>query len=523
MFATDSTLYIGTLGGLNFFKNGIVSISKNKIFGESQVVGMVEESPGVMWFSVKNSGLFRWQKKNGHLLQIGRTDGLQSNFIHTLKVDEKKNLFAASSAGLDKISFQKENQFQITNFTRQHGFFGVTPSFYNSFIENGELVYSTARGIVRYNDLPIHTAKPSTPAFIFSEIKVNGRPLESDTTADYILVLNTGKQEFSHKQNNLAFTIAVNSTKHQQLYTRYKLTHFDKKWSVPAKISEIIYTNLPPGKYDLNVAFSPDGKTWSDSFRYPFIIHSPYWKKWWFYILIVLAVVLIARTIYILMLRSKIRKVMEKEKYKKELLDQMRKDMAMDFHDELGNQLASLRVYANMMSIKLKNKTPELSKLIQNIEGSSDKLFQGTKDFIWFISPQSDGLFEIYTYLKDFGEDLFSNVNISFYANFAIPSEHIHLLSGWSRHIVLIFKEAMTNTLKHSTTASATLDFRMNGDDIEIAFTDNGKGFIQNDKPGRGVQNMKKRAAAMNAELQIETSDNGVKVSLQLNVPSNLK
>jgi ligand-binding sensor domain-containing protein/signal transduction histidine kinase len=521
MFASDSTLYIGTFLGLDLYKKGVVSRSGNKVFRESQVVGMVEESPGLIWFSLKNAGLLRWQKNTNDFLYIGRRDGLQSDFIHTLNFDKHKNVFAASSAGLDKISFTGGKEWEITSFNRQQGFYGVTPSFYNSFFEDSELLYGTAKGILRYNHLPVSAAKLSVPPFVFREIKVNGKHLELDTVADYISALNTAKPELSYKENNLAFTLSVNSTQSQQLYTRFQLAGFDKEWSAAAKLSEISYTNLPPGKYELNIAFSPTGKIWSDPFRYHFTILSPFWKQWWFYGLVVLTAILLARAVHLLMLRRKIRKVMEKERYKKELLDGMRKKMAMDFHDDLGNQLASLRIYANMISIQLKNKTPELSKLLWNIESSSDKLFQGTKDFIWSINPKSDSLFEIYTYLKDFGEELFSKVDISFYANFAVPSEDLPLPSGWSRHIVLIFKEAMTNTLKHAATASATLAFRMHDAHIEIAFTDKGKGIPENSKAGKGLRNMEKRAAAINAVLHIDAPDKGVRVRLELTVPSN--
>jgi signal transduction histidine kinase len=199
--------------------------------------------------------------------------------------------------------------------------------------------------------------------------------------------------------------------------------------------------------------------------------------------------------------------------------------MAMDFHDELGNQLVSLRMYINLLNMQMQQKSAHVQQLIENMEKGTSQLFQGTKDFIWSIDPNSDKVEEIYTYLKDMGDDLFSKLDISFYAELKEQenqkkSEELTVPTDWSRQILLIFKEAMTNSLKHSGCTSVALQFCIKDDQLEICLSDNGTGMTDPVKKGKGLNNMKKRASSIGAELEILPGDTGSVIKFRGNIRS---
>ena len=65
----------------------------------------------------------------------------------------------------------------------------------------------------------------------------------------------------------------------------------------------------------------------------------------------------------------------------------------------------------------------------------------------------------------------------------------------WKRHLVLIFKEAMHNALKHSHCQNVNLAFRLENGTLHISLTDDGSGFVKNEKrQGYGIGNMQNRA-----------------------------
>lgn len=196
----------------------------------------------------------------------------------------------------------------------------------------------------------------------------------------------------------------------------------------------------------------------------------------------------------------------------REELDNAREQLASDFHDELGNKLAGIKILSELMIANTKVKTSEALPMLQQINKESQSLYEGMKDFIWTIDGKSDSYSELVVYLSDFGENLFRNKGIDFEVSSSKVKTDVKLPHYWSRQILLLFKEAMTNALKHSKATEVHLEFKLKKNLI-IQFTDNGKGFDSLQvKRKNGLTNMKKRAQKINAMLQINSNVKGTVV-----------
>ncbi len=222
---------------------------------------------------------------------------------------------------------------------------------------------------------------------------------------------------------------------------------------------------------------------------------------------------------------SSSRDVTEKVILSKEI-EKVRKKVAQDFHDEMGNNLASISVLSQIIQTKLGNQKNGIEALLTKIDTAAKNLFHGTRDFIWAIDPKNDNLKEVYFNLKDFGEDLFDNTGINFYASYESEEEdeNLKLPSGWSRQIVLIYKEALTNSLKYSRASHVCMDFRLKMESFQIALSDDGIGFtVMPDRAHyRGLQNMEDRASKINVCLTIASKvQNGTQILLQGKITQN--
>ncbi|MDF9795732.1 PAS domain S-box-containing protein [Catalinimonas alkaloidigena] len=204
---------------------------------------------------------------------------------------------------------------------------------------------------------------------------------------------------------------------------------------------------------------------------------------------------------------SSSRDVTEKVELSKEI-EKVRKKVAQDFHDEMGNNLASISVLSQIIQNKLGQQSNGVETLLNKIDVASKNLFSGTRDFIWAIDPKNDNLKEVYFNLKDFAEELFDNTGINFYASFDQEDEDIRLKlpSGWSRQLVLIFKEAFTNALKYSNGSCVSMCFYVDNESFCIQVKDNGQGFsFKNENNFRGIKNMRDRASKIKARFDIQS------------------
>ncbi|CAM1345114.1 sensor histidine kinase [Tenacibaculum amylolyticum] len=168
-----------------------------------------------------------------------------------------------------------------------------------------------------------------------------------------------------------------------------------------------------------------------------------------------------------------------------------------------------------------KSDTTVQKKKLHQIKKDADYLYSGMKDFVWSLDHKNDDLRYLQIYLNDFGEQLFSLSNISFYSTHNFTEQKTILPFYWSKQLVLIFKEAMTNTLKHSEATKVLLKFTLKGNKLKIMLKDDGSGFTINTlQRVNGIQNMKHRAKTLHQKLIIETT-NGTTITFIGNLKKN--
>ena len=203
------------------------------------------------------------------------------------------------------------------------------------------------------------------------------------------------------------------------------------------------------------------------------------------------------------------REILEKE------LQIVRDNIAKDFHDDLGNKLARIVTLSDLMISTSENRDKaHIVKALKSIKMDSDVLYKGTRDFMFSLKAKSDYLEELFTYLSDFGEEFFESFDIDFFVDKKIE-RNIKLPYYWNRQIIMIFKEAMTNVVKHSKAKHVTLSIHQEDDGLVMSLKDAGVGFDMSDlKHKNGLSNMRARAEKIGATLNIRSDEKGTLVEL---------
>ncbi len=193
------------------------------------------------------------------------------------------------------------------------------------------------------------------------------------------------------------------------------------------------------------------------------------------------------------------------QKLEKELSD-VRDEIAQDFHDDLGNRLARMSLLSNLINEEKSLRNPKIKSKIKQITDDANGLYTGTRDFIFSLKSNSDYLEEVITYLSDFGESFYNKTNVKFKLKKSIDG-NIKLPHYWSKQLVFIFKEAMTNALKHAHCNKVCMSFTYHDKCLTVECIDDGIGISDIHKTSEnGLHNMKKRAQKINCELLVDTS-----------------
>jgi signal transduction histidine kinase len=225
--------------------------------------------------------------------------------------------------------------------------------------------------------------------------------------------------------------------------------------------------------------------------------------------------------------KQRINRAMMMERIRQKEQDNLRKEIARDFHDEMGNQLTRIINYVSLLKLNANGHCAQSNgtDLYTKVEDSAKYLYNGTRDFIWSIDPVNDELSRLFIYIRDFGEKLFEEKNINFRAYNELK-EKTKLPYGFCREANLIFKEAMTNAFKYSEAKNVSLTLKRDeSDGFTMSLEDDGIGFYTGDvQKLNGLQNIRERADRINADLRIHSEKaHGTKIILNFKITKTLK
>ena len=186
----------------------------------------------------------------------------------------------------------------------------------------------------------------------------------------------------------------------------------------------------------------------------------------------------------------------------------LREEIAQDFHDQIGNKLASLMHLSELAKLKKDDAQKEL--LLAKITDKSKDVYDNFRDFIWTIDSKSDYAQELFMYLRDFMDDYFKFSEMKIYITTVPEILPDFILPGYlSKEIVPIFKEAITNISKHSKAENIWFHFSINSKTLEISLKDDGVGLEKDyKKNGNGIKNIELRSNRSGGTIQIKSNQN---------------
>lgn len=439
-----------------------------------------------------------------------KNDGLYNNFIYYVVPDQKGNFWLTTNFGI--TCFNPELR-SFRSFTASDGVFLNEFNSGGAYsAPDGEILLGGIGGLISFYPEKI-TRTRVRPGISLRKVTVN----KNEITLPDLETLS----DLAYKQNNINLEFSViDFSDDGKTKLLYRLNS-EKEWMIVDGSNSLSLANLAPGTYKLQVkAVNRDGLESESPLILSFTINSPFWLSWWFSSILVASFVALAWLIHKNNVRKKIRIIQERERIREEENEKLRKTAALDLHDEFGNGLTRISMLVELARLKGLQENQEASKILNIISDNSSRLYQGTKDYIWSINAGNDNLYEVIIRIKDFADELFYERGTKvIVTGLTEDLKSIRQVPGTGRNVAMIFKEALSNIMKHAGATIVILSVERNGNIVSLSLKDNGKGFdTSRNGSGFGLGNMKQRASRVNAELKVtSTSGSGSEILLTLN------
>ncbi len=295
----QGNLWLGTISkGLNRFdaRTGRFThyqkgSSDRRGLSSNTVMSIHQDRPGRLWIGTWAGGLNRLDTSSGIFTSYSQVRGLIPRSIYGILGDSKGCLWMSTNSGMFKFDPHTET---FTNYTEEDGLQSNEfnqGAYYRS--KSGEMFFGGLKGFNSFSPEEV-SPNPNIPRMVLLDFKIFGKSIREgqQNRLQYI-----NPEEISirlnHKENHFSFEFAaLEYTNPQNNQYAYMMEGVDRDWLYCGTRRYANYTNLDAGDYVFRVIGSNNDGLWNRQGIAVYItIVPPFWKTWWFRVLVLLVLV----------------------------------------------------------------------------------------------------------------------------------------------------------------------------------------------------------------------------------------
>ena len=483
---------------LKWYDNKKLSIADNDI-------QEIEMDGSILWFGCAE-GLGRLDTRTDSVTiyknpLITGDNVIQNRKIFSILLDKKNNLYLGSSYGLLYFNTQT---LQFYNLPKGHPLAAIEFNRMSAiYTSEGRYYFGSTDGLFSFLPHQLNFEKASNKT---GPLKLIGTAIFNQQEGRYIYEhrhLQTARElilEPSESNVELHFSVPDFTNK---VYFSYRIKEQSQEWTTHRLDNKIFLYGLAPGTHTLQVRAST-GLTDQEARLYSIVIYKKqvWYKKTWVILLFVLALT----TLIFLLLRYRFNQKLSRQK----LLAGVRTKISADLHDDVGTILSGLAMQSQLLAMEASEGKKEALIEISNM---GREAMERMRDTVWALDSRKDKVENLIDRMRDFAEkNLHSKRMTHDFVN-QVEDTKKFIDPERRQNIYLIFKEAITNIIKHSDGSHVVISLSEDNGRLRLMVRDNGSQKPPTRSDGQGSSNMKMRAQKIGGEL-IFSYDHGFVVEL---------
>ncbi len=343
--------WIGTVNGLYYYTKEKGTKKTNIDELKNVDIRSLEMSKkNELWVGTKAIGIYILKNKKV-IKHLTIKDGLPSNSCTNIFLD-RHFAWIGTNNGIAKISLK---DFSISNIDVN---MGLPSREINDIIKKDSIIIAATNGGIAYFPENI-ISQHRKPSVLITNVRIN----EKDTVISESYIL-------PYDENNIKLSfsgIAYQSSK--DLIYNIKMEGLDQDW-LPSETGKAEYPSLAPGEYNLLIKAKTLNSDWSDITSIYFYVSTPFWKRVWFIVLMVLLFLLSTLLLTYLYIENSKKRDAFQTRLRESRLTALRSQMNPHF---MFNSLNSIQEFIFLNDKKSANKyLARFSKLMRIILDMSD-------------------------------------------------------------------------------------------------------------------------------------------------------
>ena len=437
---------------------------------------LLVDSKDRVWVGTSEAGLLQLQNTEADEPKLAADSGrtsLSGDIIECLAEDSLGSIYACTNRGLDVLNPASND---LRHYTAEDGL--VRGDVQLAMRDRtGTLWFASSLGVSQL--VPQSFPQSAGPYVQISRLEVAGIPREISWlgqrhVAGVRLPFGVGPVR-----------IEVTGTTFRAgdvLRYQTRLEGVDREWSAPSPDRVASYVALPPGSYRFQArAVTADGAVSASAAEVEFAVLPPFWRRWWFLSLAGAALTAGVVSAH----KMRVARLMQ--------IVQVRNRISSDLHDDIGSTLSQIAI---LSEVARHGSGDGVQSSLARIAELSRDVLESMSDIIWAVSPARDHSTELIQRMRRFATDLFTTAEIDFTFHVNPGAGGVPTHPDARRELLLIFKEALNNIVKHAAAKQVDVRVWVGRDVFGFEVADSGRGFERTavSGEGNGLRGMQKRA-----------------------------
>lgn len=271
---SDSAAWIGSNAGLYRYAHGqgVVPFGEGEPALRGRISDIAYANAGILCLCTSNGVVLLRDTLLQHLTQ---RDGLAGNVCRDLFIQpDDQSIWMATQAGIShfKVNARDLSLDFLANYSKSENL--ASNDIRRLYVDERRVWMATSEGL-SYFDLLDRRASTVPPPIYITSVRI----WEGDTTLH-------DAYHLPHHRNNIHIGYTgISFQSGARLRYQYRMEGIDTEW-ITTYVPEVQYPDLAPGSYTFQVrALHADGTPSTSPATVRFVIHPPWWRTWWFYVL----------------------------------------------------------------------------------------------------------------------------------------------------------------------------------------------------------------------------------------------
>jgi signal transduction histidine kinase len=183
--------------------------------------------------------------------------------------------------------------------------------------------------------------------------------------------------------------------------------------------------------------------------------------------------------------------------------EEERRRLRRDLHDELGPQLASLKLNLDVARNLVSRDPRAAEALLVELRSQSQSAIADIRRLVFDLRPPALDELGLIGAIHEYTRQIVSQDGLHIRVD--TPRDLPPLPAAVEVAAYRITLEALANFVRHSQGSSCQVTVTMTGDDLQVEVCDDGLGLPKDVQPGVGLNSMRERAAELGGTCVIET------------------